>query len=145
MQTLLYIILIVLNISGTALSWNPTLERVGYVRQYKSHTVEMPIPKHVNVSAYECRIGLPYGYKEFIGREVYFLANTGRMHGPWLVTDVEQQKHHYNKEVSMTENDLLADTDCKQYVHMTGTLLLAEYGTKKLPELLSQEVAMYGN
>lgn len=107
--------LITLTIAYGALSYNPTLEMVGITRQ--TQPTLHPITQ--SIDHYQCRIGVPYGYGYLIGRETYFLADSGVLYGPFIVTDVESVKH-----LEMAKNGLLADIDCNQYVHLKGYLML---------------------
>jgi len=108
--------LIPLVIAGQALAYNPTLHQVGINRQQNNHLYT--ISEQIDISQYECRIGLPYGYQYLTGMEVYFLDNQG-LHGPFLVTDYENPEHN-----QMKDNNLLADIDCVEYVHKKGWLFV---------------------
>lgn len=99
---------------GYALAYNPTLEEVAYRRQ--RGLTEISVSK--NVKDYECLIGVQHGYGWLINEEVYFIYK-GRIEGPWLVTDVESVVDRG----TMMENRILADTDCRKYVHQKGKLL----------------------
>ena len=63
------------------------------------------------ISGYSCYIGLPYGYAHYIGREVYFLTDSGLLLGPWLVVDVEAKQH----AGMMKNRGLAADVYCPAY------------------------------
>lgn len=108
-------ILITLNLIG-ALSWNSTLQQVGETRQ--SVPTAYPIAQHIDVTGYECRIGVRYGYGWLIGQEIHFLSE-GRIYGPFLVTDVESIRH----QPFMRDNNLAADIDCPELVHKKGQFL----------------------
>ncbi len=60
---------------------------------------------------YPCCVGLPYSYAYYIGQEVHFLTNEGLLLGPWLVVDVEAERH-----AGMMKNRRLAvDIYCPKY------------------------------
>jgi len=113
---------LLLDIQGEYLSYNPTLEKVARYRQ--QYAVEKPLDKKINLEAYECLIGVPHGYKNYIGREVIFRQEDGKYSGVWLVVDVEQKKH----AGMMDDRNLLADVDCLSYVHKKGILILIREG-----------------
>jgi hypothetical protein len=94
------------------LSLNPTLERVGYYRQFAQ--VEMPIEAERDISDYPCYIGVPFHLKRLVGKHVYFNSQ-----GPFLVTDVESVNH----KGYMLEKGLI-DTDCTRLVHSCGQLMI---------------------
>lgn len=106
-------------LKGKALAYNGTLQAVGVTRQTKK--VDVPIADTVDVEGFQCRIGVPYGHAELIGKTVIFMSEDG-LSAPWLVTDVEQVKH----AGIMDGNNILADVDCERYVHATGILLIIE-------------------
>lgn len=97
-----------------ALCLNLTLLAVAETRA--TEPVLYPVTK--DPAAYACLVGLPYGYGHLIDTEVYFQSDDGRLHGPWLVVDVES-KHH---APHMAVNDLAADINCPDLVHQAGTL-----------------------
>lgn len=106
-------IILILATSGY-LAYNPTLKNVAEYRTY------MPVEKSLTVdyAEYECLIGLPYGYKDLIGKEFYFISLEGEVYGPWLAVDVESIVH----KGQMQERKLVADIDCRQNVHKNGYL-----------------------
>lgn len=99
------------------LSWNPTLERVGHVRQ--TAPTLAPISPSVPVSVYDCRLGVPNGYERLVGEEAWFWDGEA-WHGPWLVTDVEADRHAPHMQV----NGLAADVDCSEFVHQKGAIFV---------------------
>lgn len=81
--------------------------------------VKFKISKDINIHQYQCLIGVPYGFGWLIGHEVYFVEKDN-VAGPWLVVDVEAE-HHAG---IMDRNNLLADTDCREFVHKRGRLIM---------------------
>lgn len=65
--------------------------------------------------AYDCLVGLPYGHGRLIDTEVYFVSD-GTIYGPWLVVDVESERH----APYMIDNGLAADINCEEMVHRSG-------------------------
>lgn len=111
---------------GLYLAFNTTLLDVAVVRSTKP--VKYVVTR--NYEAYECLVGVPYGYGYLIDKEVVFLnLDSLTLHGPWLVVDVEA-KHHYPQ---MLERNLLADVNCEEYMHKKGVLIYAS-ATKILRE-----------
>lgn len=110
-------ILIVVVTSGW-LAFNTTLELAGNNRQ--NLATAWPIDKSVDIAKYDCLIGVPYGYDHLIGHEVYFYEQSGPIHGPFLVTDVESVRHFPH----MRDNRLAADIDCPHLVHKQGYLVI---------------------
>lgn len=108
----LYLILIV----GRFLSYNPTLDRVAENRQTKQ--VKYSIHKETDIEKYKCLVGVPYEFGYLIDKEVYFVSDN-KIYGPWLVVDVEAEHH----KGIMDRNNLLADTNCKDFVHKKGYLI----------------------
>lgn len=103
-----------------SISNNNVLEDVVNYRQTKP--VEYSLPP--NIKEYSCLIGLPYGYKHLIGKEIYFYSSYDkRIHGPWLVVDVESITH----QGQMFSRRLAADINCKEYKSHYGVLMLYEY------------------
>lgn len=102
------------------LALNPTLDRVAIVRQTKP--VEIAIDKDLDITEYECLLGVPYGYKHLIGKELYFISYNNGVLGPWLVVDVESSNH----AGYMKTNNLVADINCEEYVHEKGVLIYAD-------------------
>lgn len=96
-----------------ALSYNQTLYDVAQTRQLNNFAIS----EQTKIEEYDCLIGVPYGYKFLIDKEVYFIKGD-EIVGPWLVVDVEAKKHHPH----MVENNLMADTNCLDYVHLKGQL-----------------------
>jgi len=113
-------ILLVLIVSGQALAYNPTLLSVGEKRQ--TEDLVRTIPDDVDIAGYECRVAVQYPYNFLVGREVFFRDDsTGEIHGPWLVTDYQHPTHYYHGP-KMSDDNLLADVDCKEFVHRRGRL-----------------------
>jgi hypothetical protein len=112
-------VLVILAICGQFLSWNPTLARVAWVRQ--NYPVKYAISKEIKINEYECLVGVPFGYGYLIGQEIYFWDSL-TLRGPWLVVDVESKVH----AGMMDERNLIADINCRRYVHLRGKLIIAE-------------------
>lgn len=109
-------IIIVVVTSGW-LAFNSTLELAGDNRQ--NLATAWPIDKEIVLDDYDCLIGVPYGYGHLIGKEVYFFEQSGGIHGPFLVTDVESVRHFPH----MRDNHLAADIDCPNLVHKRGYIV----------------------
>lgn len=93
------------------------LDKVVEYRKYKP--VEYSLPKELDTSKYKCLVALPFGYKSLIGKRVYFYSMYDkRIHGPWLVVDIEADNHNY-----MKRNNLIADSSCTEYKSQYGILL----------------------
>lgn len=115
---IIWILLIFLNIEGDYLSYNSKLYSTAIYRQEKP--TEYKIRNSVNINEYQCLLGLPYGYGELIGKEIYFLSSND-LYGPWLVVDVESN----TDQGTMINHNLLADTNCKYMVHKKGELIVS--------------------
>jgi hypothetical protein len=110
------LIIWILAIIGQFLAYNPTLEDVAKLRQKHGYNIS----PDVKIDEYECLLGLPYGFGEYIGQALYFREEAGKLHGPWLVVDVEAKKH----AGTMDKHNLLADINCSEHVHKKGELIL---------------------
>lgn len=99
------------------LSYNQTLDTVAINRK----TIPVEYKIDVDTTKYECLIGLPYGNKHLIGKDVYFYDYDKMiMKGPWLVVDVESVTH----SGIMKLRHLAADTNCKEYVSDYGVIMI---------------------
>ena len=116
-QTGFIVLIVFLPLRGH-LSANETLFQVGLTRQTKP--VLATISTEIDISSYSCRVGLPYGYAHYIGREIWFQGQDQEIYGPWLVTDVAAI-HHAG---IMESRDLIADIDCLDLVHLPGRLFI---------------------
>lgn len=100
-----------------AIAFNPTLYEAGITRQ--SFT-ENNIDKGIDVASYQCLIGVPFGYKYLIGKEVYFFnEKTKAIYGPFLVTDVESISDSYK----MLKYGIVADSNCRFLTHQHGYII----------------------
>ncbi len=81
--------------------------------------VEKPLDVNVDLHKYQCLLGVPYGYKDVIGYEAYFI-NEQIVLGPWLIVDVES-----NIDAgTMKDRRLVADINCTNFVSMYGALII---------------------
>ena len=128
-----------LSINGAALAENHRLIEAGNNRQ--AGLTEIDIASQVEIKAYECRVALPWRYSELIGREVYFLEDTGRLHGPWLVTDIQQEAHDADPVLNMENNNLLVDVDCNEMIHRRGIMLVRKDNPKVIWDKLGNDTS----
>lgn len=75
---------------------------------------------------YQCLLGVPVGYEHLINRDAYFVADDGRVYGPWLVVDVQ---HHQARDMRLDR--LAADVSCSWAVHIHGSLYFFENGEQQ--------------
>ncbi len=114
-----FLIMVWVILSTGFLSYNPKLEATMRYRQ--SAPVEYSIDKRMHPEDYECLVGVPYGLGFLIGKEVHFIKPFERKtEGPWLVVDVENEKH----KGIMSSRLLAADINCKDQVHSYGSLIM---------------------
>lgn len=117
MSPLIFIPLIV-----GALSFGPALDTALINRQNKP--LIYTLSEDFN---YSCIIGVPYNYRFLMGQEVYFIADTGEIYGPWGVVDYEALKHAGQMENRHLVADLLCKSDGdnpNSLVHKWGSIAI---------------------
>lgn len=102
-----------------ALAKNTKLDDVAKYRQTPGATAH-DITR--DVGDYECLVGLPYGYGHLIN-EIVYIKIKGRIFGPFLVVDVEQEKHAESTN-GMKFNGLGADINCPHLYHESAEIIL---------------------